>query len=159
MHKYQGVSLSEANQVHGPRPGSRLLSDIIVSHYFNRGMRSLGIYNRRRVRGGTALSTHAGGRGIDFGVPSANGRATASGKKLGDELVLKLIHASDALGIQEIIWQGKRITAGPKGVPVTKPYRGLDRHFTHVHASQTVDLASRNADANLAKWYHHFLGF
>lgn len=159
MHKYQGVSLAEANQVHGPRPGSRLLSDIICGHYFARGLRPLGIYNRRRVRGGTALSTHAAGRGIDFGVPSKAGRATPEGKKVGDELVLKLIHASDALGIQEVIWQGKRITAGPDGKPVTKNYRGLDRHFTHVHCSQTVDVSSRPADANLSKWYHHFLGF
>lgn len=159
MHKYQGVTLNEARRIVGPRPGTRLLSDTIISHYFPRGARSLGIYVRRKVRGGKALSTHAAGRGFDIGVPSKAGRATAEGKRLGDEIVLKLIHASDALGIQEIIWQGKRITAGADGKPVTKNYRGVDRHFTHIHASQTVDLASRPADQNLSRWYKHFLGF
>ena len=142
--KYQPVTASEANAIHGPRPGSVALSDVVLARMASRGVRTGGIYNHRKVRGSlTSWSTHAAGRGIDWMVPN---------KQVGDELFLRLVNACDQIGVAEVIWQHQRWT-GDKGVQPYKP----SNHLDHVHASQTIDMASRSDTDALRRWFDHFL--
>ena len=140
--KYQPVTAAEAKAVQGPRPGSRALHDVVLFRMASRGVRTGGIYNSRRVRGGIAWSTHAAGRGIDWAVPS---------KQVGDELYLRLIRACDQIGVGEVIWRDRRWTADGE-----KPYKPKN-HYDHVHCSQTIDMASRPDTPDLRKWFDHFL--
>jgi hypothetical protein len=140
--KYQPVTAAEAKAVQGPRPGSRALSDVVLARMAHRGVRSAGIYNSRRVRLGTAWSTHAAGRGIDWAVPD---------KATGDELFLRLVNACDQIGVGEVIWRDVRWASGE-----VKPYRPKN-HYDHVHCSQTIDMASRPDTPDLRKWFDHFL--
>jgi hypothetical protein len=149
--KYQPATTHEVNQVAGPRPATQVLSDVIVLHYLARGAKSGGIYNRRRVRLGSAWSLHAAGRALDVMVPAKAGVATAAGKQLGDEIWLRAIAAAEACGICEVIWWDKRWT-GDKGVHPYKP----TNHRDHVHIGQTVDMAVRR-DQGLSRWFKHFL--
>ena len=142
--KYEKVTAAEARTIQGPRPGARALSDVIIWHYHSRGVRSGGIYNSRKVRGSlTSWSTHAAGRGIDFMVPS---------KEVGDEIYLRLINASDATGVGEVIWRHSRWT-GQDGEKHYKP----TNHFDHVHCSMTIDMASQPNTDELKRWFAHFL--
>lgn len=152
MPAYQRATTHEVNGVHGPRPGTRALSDVIITELHARGARSGGIYNRRPVRLGRTWSLHAAGRGLDVMVPARNGVATVDGKKLGDELFLRAVAAADQVGACEVIWWDKRWT-GDGGV---KPYRPTN-HRDHVHIGQTVDMAARPDTPDLRKWFRHFL--
>ncbi|MFM7062636.1 MAG: hypothetical protein ACKO04_03965 [Actinomycetes bacterium] len=142
--KYQPVTSAEARAIHGPRPGSRALHDVVLLRMASRGVRSGGIYNNRMIRGSLrSLSTHSAGRGIDWMVPD---------KQTGDEIYLRLIRACDQIGVGEVIWRDRRWT-GDKG---EQPYRPKN-HYDHVHCSQTIDMASRPDTPNLRKWFDHFL--
>ena len=141
---YEPVTSAEAKAIQGPRPGARALSDVVLMHYMARGVKTGGIYNSRKVRGSlTSWSTHAAGRGIDFMVPS---------KEVGDEIYLRLINASDATGVGEVIWQHYRWT-GQKGQQNYKP----SNHLDHVHCSMTIDMASHPNTEDLRRWFAWFL--
>lgn len=148
-NKYQAPTRNELKTVHGPRPGAVALNDVIIWNMHKYGVSSAGIYNRRNVRGAkgavipSRASLHAVGRGVDIAIPN---------KAVGDALVAKLIKAADYVGICEIIWYGRRIST--KGI---LPYRGVDKHRTHIHIGLTVDFASRKNDDNLRKWINHFV--
>lgn len=147
MPKYQAVTASEANGVHGPRPGAVALQDVILMHYAGR-LGTDGIYNHRKVRGSlTSWSLHAAGRAIDIHVPPTQAA-------LGGELMVRLVKSADALGVCEVIWNRTRWD-GTSGQ--TKPYGGSDPHTTHVHIGMTVDIASRPNTPDLHKWFDFFL--
>lgn len=78
----------------GPQPGAVAARDAIVALW--PGLTDLGIYNCRDARGSTALSTHAEGRAIDFGVPDCT---TGEGQAIAAELV---DHA-EQLGAQRLV--------------------------------------------------------
>lgn len=144
MPAYERVTSVEAKTIQGPRPGALALSDVVIEHYMDRGVRSGGIYNSRRVRGGRAWSLHAAGRGIDWMCPT---------KQVGDELFLRLIHAADACGVCEVIWNRQRWTED-KGV---QQYRGVNPHVDHVHVGMTIDVSARPDTKDLRRWFKHFL--
>lgn len=144
---YQPVTSAELRTVVGPRPGARVVSDVIVWSMYAKGVRSAGIYNRRPQRGKKILtaataSLHAAGRGIDIAVPN---------KQVGDELFLRLLAAADAIGVCEVIWWDRRATI--KGI---LPYKGADNHHTHLHIGLTADMAD-NTNPKLGDWVKHFL--
>ena len=147
MPKYEKATWDEVLQVQGPRPGARVLSDVVIRHYLAAGVqvKTGGIYNRRRVRGGTSWSLHAVGRGVDWMVPD---------KATGDQLFLRLINAADQCGVCEVIWNRQRWD-GTTG-KVT-PYRGVNPHTDHVHAGMTIDVASHPDTQDLRRWFDHFL--
>ena len=142
---YQPATSSEVKKISGPRPGARALSDVVIWHFYNKGVRPGGIYNERPIRGFSSWSTHAAGRGIDFMIPS-------NAKHVGDELYLRLINASSAIGVGEVIWRDKRWT-GQSGEKHYKP----TNHYDHVHCSMTIDMASRSNTEELKRWFAHFL--
>jgi hypothetical protein len=154
MPPYQPVSKAEWNNVHGPRPGTVVLQDVILRHAATAwgpgSAWSDGIYNHRMVRGSrTTYSLHSAGRACDIGLPQ-----NATGKQHGDELFLRLINAADACGIVEVIWYRQRWSMD-KGVVA---YHGTDPHTGHVHFAQSVDMASRvDQGGDLHKWFDHFL--
>jgi hypothetical protein len=113
--------------------------------FHNRGVHSGGIYNRRRVRGGSAMSLHAVGRALDVMVPV--------GDPVGWEIALRVIRNAEALGVAELIYDRKRWTE-EKG---TQPYRGINPHRDHVHIGLTVDMADRPDTPELRQWLAHFV--
>ena len=147
MPKYQAVTASEANGVHGPRSGAVALQDVILMHYAGK-LGTDGIYNHRKVRGSlTSWSLHAAGRAIDIHVPPTQAA-------LGGELMVRLVKSADPLGVCEVIWNRTRWD-GTSGQ--TKPYRGVDPHSTHVHIGMSVVIASRPNTPDLHKWFDFFL--
>lgn len=147
MPDYQKATWDEVRQVQGPRPGARALSDVVIQYFMAQGIpvKSGGIYNKRRVRGGTSWSLHSVGRGIDWMVPSKN---------IGDQIWLRLINAAEQTGVCEVIWNRQRWDGTTKQV---KPYRGINPHTDHVHAGMIVDVAAHPDTPDLRKWFDHFL--
>lgn len=96
--------------------------------------RSLGIYNRRRIRGGAGWSVHACGRAVDWGQSSV---------AAGDSLLGWLIGPEGPADIQLVIWNHwshrKRL-----GRWTFKRYRGSDPHVSHLHI-ETSDCGRHNA--------------
>lgn len=90
-----------------------------------------GVYNCRpiRVHGSTTLSFHAEGRAWDAHIYHR-----ADGDWLANFF---LTHHAD-LGVQEIIWWGRRWDVQSN---MWRAYRGDDDHHTHVHVSQNWDGA------------------
>jgi hypothetical protein len=128
---------------------SRLMKEIseVEQEATKKGVqvKSGGIYNKRRVRGGTAWSLHSVGRGIDWAVPS---------KETGDEIFLRLINAADQCGVCEIIWNRQRWDGTTGKV---KPYRGTNPHTDHVHAGMVIDVAAHPDTGDLRRWFDHYL--
>jgi hypothetical protein len=89
-----------------------------------------GIYNCRKVVGGTGLSLHAEGRAWDAGTPGAEGI------EAGHALAAWAVANAEQLGVQEVIWQRRIWTSA---VPVWRPYLGdgRDPHTSHVHIGLT----------------------
>ncbi len=122
----------------GPQPGAIDLRDWILVNYPDLG--DLGIYNNRPVRGGSSLSTHAEGRGIDIGTPSETAPtepARATGRVLADLLVEH--HA--ALGVQQIIFD-RRLWRNTRAAIGWRPYAGKNPHRGHLHIELTRAAAS-----------------
>jgi len=147
MPKYEKATSDEVKAIQGPRPGARVLSDVVIQHFLQKGVqvKSGGIYNKRRVRGGIAWSLHSVGRGIDWMVPDKN---------TGDEIFLRLINAAEQCGVCEIIWNRQRWDGTTGKV---NEYRGPNPHTDHVHAGMTIDVASHPDTSDLRKWFNHFL--
>ena len=154
---YEPPTAAELRTVTGPRPGTRILHDVLVWHYHGRGVRSAGIYNRRNRRGvlgpvtARGASLHSVGRALDLATTD---------KALHDEIFLRCIAAADQCGIVEVISWERRWTPD-KGVRPYKPGPGGSPHRDHVHVGQSVDTASRGANPEdakaLARWFSHFL--
>lgn len=142
---YQPVSKAELSTKVGPRPGCVAFQDVVLWSLHSEGVYQAGIYNRRRVRGGSAWSLHAVGRAVDIGVPV--------GAAVGGRLMMQCVAHADWLGICEVIYDRKRWTK-EKGV---QPYGGSDPHTGHVHVGFTVDFADRPNTPDLRAWIAHFL--
>jgi hypothetical protein len=142
---YQPVQRGELKYI-GPRPGVQTYSDVVLWWLHNEGVTPGGIYNRRRVRGGTSWSLHAVGRAVDFMVPA---------KPVGDRLAFRAVAAAPLTGVCEVIWYGNRWTA-EKG---WQKYNGTNQHLDHVHVGFTIDWANRPSSAALGDWCRVALGF
>lgn len=114
-------------------------------------VRSGGMVNDRRQRGGSALSQHAVGRAADFMVqPGTGPRAGRTAKQVGDELFVRLIAAAPAIGLDEVIWWRQRWTP-ERGV---RPYLGIAAHKDHVHATLDPAMADNGAPHEaLCRWF------
>lgn len=152
---YVGVSRAEYKAHRGQvRPGTKALHDTVL-FMFAGSLRSGGIVSDRRVRGGTAISTHAVGRGVDWMTQAGTGpRLGRTPREVGDELAFRLVLAAEWIGVQEVIWYRRRWTKKTGW----RRYYGINQHLDHVHASQTPTAADNAApyDAQ-CKWYVHFL--
>lgn len=141
---YQKVTHSELRTRTGPRPGVRAFHDSVLWVMHGRGVRSGGIYNRRRVRGGTSWSLHSVGRAADLMVPDVN---------TGLEIAFRAIRNAPWLGVSEVIFNRKRWTA-EQG---TRSYGGSNPHRDHVHIGFTIDFADRPDTEDLRRWCAHFM--
>lgn len=117
----------------GPMPGATALLNYLMETF--PGTFSLGIYNYRRVRGGSSLSIHSEGRAIDLGV-----QVNDEGKRLGDSVFRLIAPNAIELGIQAIAWYERWWSAS------SPDSRGHNNHFDHLHIELT-----RNAGANLTR--------
>lgn len=112
----------------GPTPGTIQLRQFVLG-YFDvqdavQDIKDGGIYNYRRVRGGSSLSAHAEGRAWD---------AMIVGKKSeGDRLADWLVANAEAIGVQEVIWFQRRWAANTLR---WNPYSGASPHTDHVHVA------------------------
>lgn len=140
---YEPVTPLELLRNRGERPGVRVFLNVMLFLFKARGMTNVGIYNRRKVRGGGSWSLHSVGRAVDLGIP-------AGSKALGDDIADRLVRAATKLGICEVIWYRRRWTA-EKG---WQSYHGTDPHTGHVHVGFTKAMADKTDDAEgrLSKW-------
>ena len=126
-----------------PSPNLRLISTDLTQRFH---LRSLGIYNRRPIRGGTAWSSHAFGAALDVRYDSLQAIETT--------VLPWLIDNADRLGIQRIhhyarnqYWQ-----AG-KGWVNRTPGQGGDWLHIEIHPTRWADstpITERLTDPNSA---------
>lgn len=141
MARYEPVERWELRRHRGERKGTRALLDVLLVLFHAHGARSGGIYNRRRVRGGSSWSLHAVGRAADVMVNRTD---------IGDLIAGVVVARAEGLGVCEVIWNRKRWTpeAG------WQPYRGANLHLDHVHIGQTVAVADSPASLEqLHAWF------
>lgn len=121
---------------------------------------SLGIYNPRDIAGNpwphwTKIgSQHARGAAGDAGVPTVRPKGHPEGHRVAAWLVLW--HAQ--LGVQEVIWAGRRWHNRLGVIPWEQwpHYEGRSDHFDHVHFAQTAQAATElTLDMILAVWEQH----
>lgn len=145
----------EVMRVKGCQPGAvNLLNSLKVRTAAHRGRRPAGdgCYNKRNVRGSASiLSTHAVGRGIDFGV---DGRSPF-GLELGNFLyyVLQQRDIAFPLSIQRIIWNYQSVLPGetPRAY---KPGSSITiGHRDHLH----IELNRHGAAHNTMEWVNGVL--
>jgi hypothetical protein len=109
-----------------PQPAPKALWKLVHTNF--PGLRFLGIYNKRNVRGGTTPSAHAEGRALDIGalvtIPLE--------KEIGDGLFKIFIDNATELGIEHAIWN-RQIWSTTKGGP--RNYKGADPHTNHIHVA------------------------
>ena len=117
----------------GPTPGAKALMAWTIEHF---GATSLGIYNNRSVRGGTALSLHAEGRAGDSGYPY-----TVGGTPEGWVLANWLVENHEALGVQAVIYS-RRQWSSPRASQGWRYYSGQSAHYEHVHWELTRQAAA-----------------
>jgi hypothetical protein len=143
----------------GPRPGTRILLGFIIDTFdaavHGDEISNLGIYNPRDVRGNpwpkwkATGSQHARGAAGDAGVPVQRPHGHPEGHRLANWLVAH--HA--ALGVQEVIWAGRR---WDNQTQRWARYDGRSDHFDHVHFAQTAQAADELTLAQvLAVWNSH----
>lgn len=140
---YYPVTGSEVRAHSGPRPGAvallRYLREVSANNP-GRLPATDGIYNKRRIRGSLSWSSHASGRGLDFGV-NAN---TAEGLALGNFLLFCLMLDAVPLGIQYVIWNGHSYRPGE----APRVYKGVSPHKDHLH----IELTPHAADNVTYEW-------
>lgn len=110
-----------------PAPSARILEVAAWLDRHDRGGRSLGIVNRRRIRGSSSWSLHACGRAIDW-RPRDGGA--------GDWLMSALV-VDRPFGVQRVIWRHVAATV-QAGVWRFEPY-GPDDHGDHLHVEVVPD--------------------
>lgn len=128
----------------GPQPGTLSLQRWILDLWDaadavdDQDPTNLGICNPRDVCGNLwpnwdcSGSQHARGAAGDDGFPVDRQR-WPSGHPEGTKLARWLVANHRALGIQEVIWAGKRWT---NQTLEWRPYTGRSDHFDHVHWAQ-----------------------
>lgn len=121
------------------RPGTVALQNHILETW--EPARSLGIYNPRRIRGGTSWSMHAEGRAVDIGVS-----LTPAGEEIGDQIATWLINNAPQLGVQYFIWNRQSWTHA-RG---WRAYRGVSPHRDHLHIEQTRVAADQLTPGDIA---------
>lgn len=141
MAAYEKVESWEIRRTRGERKGTRALLDVLLVLFHAQGVRSGGIYNRRRQRGGSAWSLHAVGRAMDLMVPSTD---------IGTFVANVVVAHADALGVGEVIFNRRRWTERT-GWHV---YSGVNPHLDHVHIGQTIAVADSPASLeSLHQWF------
>lgn len=123
----------------GPRPGTRVLLTYLVGEWddanYKDESQSLGIYNPRDVCGNQwpdwecPGSQHARGAAGDASLPVVRPRGHPEGHRMAAWLTE---HHLD-LGVQEVIWAGRRWT---NQTGYWAAYGGRSDHFDHVHFAQ-----------------------
>lgn len=144
-HGYEGAGQTCAD---GPAPGARGAMAWFLGTYQDQGGKNLGIYNCRKIRGGSTPSMHSEGRAVDFGI---NPHGAKYGSKLAEQLRLN----SEELGVQCIIWN-KRIWSGKKSTWL--PYNGVNPHVDHIHVSLTRAAARKSKEEIERQWERVFGG-
>lgn len=133
----------------GPTPGARA----VLAYWLEQapaiaaelgatkpGIRSMGIYNCRDVRGGTTKSVHACGRAVDCGV-----NVNVDGHRTMVEFLRRLAPHAKGLGVQLVIFS--RLSGSARN-PWPHDYEGTHPHFDHLHielngaAAQTLTLTT-----------------
>lgn len=136
---YDGLHYTELRHK-GPRRGTKALHDAVLLLYGTQGVRSGGIYNRRKIAGSQRWSLHAVGRAVDFWVPN---------KAVGDRLALSIVRIAERIGVCEIIWWDWRWTPNEGVTRWTKP-----DHRDHVHVAQTRKVAdNESSHADLVRFF------
>lgn len=135
----------------GPQPGAAALHRYTLARFNGR---DLGIFNPRDVCGNAwppkppatklpcVLSFHAEGRAGDAGFPVQRPNGHPDGSALADWLVAN----ANALGVQEVIWAGRRWTTTTRK---WQRYTGRSDHFDHVHWSLNRDAARTLTGAHI----------
>lgn len=118
----------------GPAPGAKALMAWALAYYGRNGLKNLGIYNDRTVRGGSTKSLHAEGRALDLGV-------TPHGASWGTGLAELLRARSGELGVQCVIWN-RRIWSGAYPDAGWRAYAGTNPHVDHIHLELTRAAAA-----------------
>ena len=153
---YDGVTLAEVNATSGPRPYASALLQVLKARYSGTPGRAPGIdgiYNRRYIGNNAknGWSTHAAGRGIDYGTTT-----DATGYAFGQALVTFLLSKASQLGIQAIIF-----TNGTKDVSY-KPGKAPRTISTNVHRNHLhIEINRAVADiptASAIPWIEGVLG-
>lgn len=109
--------------------GAEKLRDMILQSW--NGTKSMGIYNCRSVRGGSALSLHGEGRAIDIGGSHSTMK----------QLAQWCVDYSGWYGIQEVIFDSK-IWSSNKSEQGWRKYTGINKHTDHVHIGLTNEAAT-----------------
>lgn len=129
----------------GPLPGTVRLQRALTQHFHGS---DLGIYNPRDVCGNPwpgwkcAGSQHARGAAGDVGYPILR----PDGHPDGTALARFLTTNHRQLGVQEVIWAGRRWTNQTLG---WRNYDGRSDHYDHVHYTLTADAAVRLTTAQI----------
>lgn len=121
----------------GPSPNLQTLAAYAHDRW---KLRSLGIYSRRPVRGGTAWSSHAFGAAVDVGYGPRHGGPTLD--VIEAEVIPWMIANSEELGIQRIhLYQRRRYWQAGTGWVEKSPGAGLDWIHVETHPNRWHDNA------------------
>lgn len=134
----------------GPLPGTVRLQRRLVDEFQGQ---DLGIYNPRDVCGNLwpkwkcVGSQHARGAAGDVGFPILRPNGHPTGHRLANHLVAN--HRQ--LGVQEVIWAGRRWS---NQTSAWSSYDGRSDHFDHVHYALTSDASVNLTDAEIDATFH-----
>lgn len=106
----------------GPSAGAVALLAEIIEAWGPEGVRSLGIYNCRKIAGSDEWSIHSEGRAVDLGVSGVH--ADVPGQILGC-----LLGAGNGV-LQRIIWDHRVYDIQ---TPAGREYGGSNPHTDHLH--------------------------
>lgn len=141
MAAYEPVQPWEIRRCHSPRPGVVAFRDTVLFWTHQQGTFDDGIYNRRKVRGGSSWSLHAVGRAWDCGIPNLD---------VGAKLAERFRSNANICGITEVIFNRMRWT--PDGG--LQSYHGVDPHTGHIHIGFSIKVADSAASHDaLVKWF------
>lgn len=117
----------------GPQDGAKALMAWALGAWADKGLRNLGIYNCRPIRGTTnTTSLHGEGRACDLGFPVGDPDA--------DVLCQLLIDHSAELGVQCVIYE-RKIWSGARPDEGRRPYGGTNPHTDHLHVELSWQAA------------------
>lgn len=118
----------------GPSKGALAL----VDHWKRTtGLGSLGIFNCRPIRGGKSYSVHAEGRAADLAANANDPRQLEKANRYIEFLITN----SEALQVQQIIWNGQYWRSGQGWRPYTGS-AGPHRDHAHVELNRTGAAAA-----------------
>lgn len=127
-----------------PQPGTVALVDacrFMAPSIIGRGITRAEIIRVGRLE---TLSLHHECRAADLFVPAP----------IGWPLALRIVAAADQLGVCELIYDRKRVSANAAGRPVVRRYTGPSPHLDHIHVGQTRRAAANtSAHADLVRYF------